>query len=299
MRRSRVPECAAVDRESIRSSRRREPIHGRPHAVGRCATRLKSKGVHIAKLRVNDEIRAFEVRVVAPDGAQIGVKTLREAKWLADQLGLDLVEVAPQAKPPVARLMDYGKYKYEQSVKEREARKKQTRSTVKELSFRVKISDHDYRIKANRARKFLDHGDRVRVRVWLRGREATRPQLGLAILDRLKEDLGRGRERGAGCQDRGQEHDHGLRAAPENGPASDGRQSPLGRRDRGHTMPKMKTHKGTAKRVKVTGKGRLRRRQSHRGHLRLAKGKDSYRRLKGETDLSKGDAKRVKRLLGM
>ncbi len=126
---------------------------------------------------------------MAPDGAQIGVKTLREAKWLADQLGLDLVEVAPQAKPPVARLMDYGKYKYEQSVKEREARKKQTRSTVKELSFRVKISDHDYRIKANRARKFLDHGDRVRVRVWLRGREATRPQLGLAILDRLKEDL--------------------------------------------------------------------------------------------------------------
>lgn len=108
---------------------------------------------------------------------------------MADQLGLDLVEVAPRATPPVARLMDYGKYKYEQSVKEREARKKQTRSSIKELSFRVKIGNHDYEIKRRRAQRFLDDGDRVRVRVWLRGREATRPQLGLAILDRLSEDL--------------------------------------------------------------------------------------------------------------
>lgn len=108
---------------------------------------------------------------------------------MADQLGLDLVEVAPRATPPVARLMDYGKYKYEQSVKEREARKKQSRSTVKELSFRVKIGNHDYEIKRRRAERFLDGGDRVRVRVWLRGREASRPQLGLAILARLREDL--------------------------------------------------------------------------------------------------------------
>ncbi len=108
---------------------------------------------------------------------------------MADQLGLDLVEVAPRATPPVTRLMDYGKYKYEQSVKEREARKKQTRSSIKELSFRVKIGNHDYEIKRRRAQRFLDAGDRVRVRVWLRGREATRPQLGLAILDRLREDL--------------------------------------------------------------------------------------------------------------
>lgn len=149
----------------------------------------EQKEIHIAKLRVNDEIRAAEVRVVAPDGSQVGVKSLREAKWLADQLGLDLVEVAPGAIPPVTRLMDYGKYKYEQSVKEREARKKQSRSTVKELSFRVKIGNHDYEIKRNRAKRFLDNGDRVRVRVWLRGREASRPQLGLAILSRLSTDL--------------------------------------------------------------------------------------------------------------
>lgn len=127
--------------------------------------------------------------MVAPDGSQVGVKTIREARWLADQLGLDLVEVAPSATPPVARLMDYGKYKYEQSVKEREARKKQSRSTVKEISFRVKIGNHDFEIKRNRAHRFLEKGDRVHVRVWLRGREATRPQLGLTILGRLRDDL--------------------------------------------------------------------------------------------------------------
>ncbi len=138
---------------------------------------------------MNDAIRAKEVRVVAPDGSQVGVKSIQEAMWLADQLGLDLVEVAPTAKPPVTRLMDYGKYKYEQSVKDREARKKQSKSTVKEITFRVKIGNHDYQIKADRAKKFLEHGDKVRVRIWFRGREASRPQLGMAILNRLTDDL--------------------------------------------------------------------------------------------------------------
>ncbi len=149
----------------------------------------KSKEARIADLRVNDDIRAARLRVVAPDGTQVGVKTLQEAMWLADQLGLDLVEVAPAATPPVARLMDYGKYKYEQSVKQREARKRQSRSTVKEIAFRVKIGSHDYEIKRNKVRRFLENGDRVRIRIWFRGREASRPQLGLDILKRLAEDL--------------------------------------------------------------------------------------------------------------
>ena len=140
-------------------------------------------------MRVNDGIRAKEVRVVAPDGSQVGVKSIQEAMWLADQLGLDLVEVAPTAKPPVTRLMDYGKYKYEQSVKDREARKKQSKSTVKEITFRVKIGDHDFQIKSDRAKRFLEHGHKVRVRIWFRGREASRPQLGLTILERLTDDL--------------------------------------------------------------------------------------------------------------
>ncbi len=127
--------------------------------------------------------------MVDPLGKQLGVMPRQNALYLAEGLGWDLVEVAPTARPPVARMMDYGKFKYEQSVREREARKKQTRSAVKELTFKVKIGNHDYGIKRDRAMRFLESGDRVRVRVWLRGREASRPQLGMAILDRLSEDL--------------------------------------------------------------------------------------------------------------
>ena len=143
----------------------------------------------IAELRVNGYIRAQEVRVVAPDGSQIGIKKIQEALWLADQLGLDLVEVAPDAKPPVCRLMDYGKYKYEMSVKAREARKKQTRTVIKEVKFKPKIGEHDYLIKQRRTIEFLEEGDKVKVTIWFRGREAQRPELGLRILDRLAEEV--------------------------------------------------------------------------------------------------------------
>ena len=143
----------------------------------------------IAELRVNDYIRAPEVRVVAPDGSQIGIKKIREALWLADQLGLDLVEVAAEANPPVCRLMDYGKYKYEMSVKAREARKKQTRTVIKEVKFKPKIGEHDYLIKQRRTIEFLSEGDKVKVTIWFRGREAQRPELGLRILDRLAEEV--------------------------------------------------------------------------------------------------------------
>jgi translation initiation factor IF-3 len=127
--------------------------------------------------------------VVAPDGSQIGIKKIREALWLADQLGLDLVEVAPDANPPVCRLMDYGKYKYEMSVKAREARKKQTRTVIKEVKFKPKIGEHDYLIKQRRTIEFLSEGDKVKVTIWFRGREAQRPELGLRILDRLAEEV--------------------------------------------------------------------------------------------------------------
>jgi translation initiation factor IF-3 len=144
----------------------------------------------IAELRVNGYIRAREVRVVAPDGAQIGIKKLEEALWLADQLGLDLVEVAPNSSPPVCRLMDYGKFKYEQSVKSREARKNQTRTVIKEVKFKPKIGQHDYEIKRDRVLKFLDRGDKVKITIWFRGREMSRPELGLTIIERLLEEIG-------------------------------------------------------------------------------------------------------------
>jgi len=129
------------------------------------------------------------VRLVDPDGGQIGLKSIEEARWLADQLGLDLVEVAPDARPPVVRMMDYGKYKYEQSVKAREARKKQTRTVIKEVQFRPKISSNDFDVKLKRVVRFLGDGDKVKVTMRFRGREVTHPELGRDILDKLVSDV--------------------------------------------------------------------------------------------------------------
>ncbi|MCH8982846.1 MAG: translation initiation factor IF-3 [Acidobacteria bacterium] len=144
-------------------------------------------GTSINELRVNGAIRAKEVRVVAPDGSQIGVKKLSEALWLAEQLDLDLVEVAPKAKPPVCRLMDYGKYKYEQSIKQREARKNQTRTTIKELRMKVRIGDHDFDITSRKTHDFLADGDKVKFTIRFRGREQERPGFGKDLLDRVAE----------------------------------------------------------------------------------------------------------------
>ncbi len=127
--------------------------------------------------------------MVAPDGEQIGVKKINEALWLAEQLDLDLVEVAPNAKPPVCRLMDYGRYKYEQSVKQREARKKQTRTTIKELRMRVRIGEHDFEITSRKAQEFLESQDKVKVTIRFRGRERERPEFGRDLMSRLAEEV--------------------------------------------------------------------------------------------------------------
>ena len=143
--------------------------------------------------RVNEKIRAKEVRLVDPEGGQIGIKTIDEARWLAGQLGFDLVEVAADARPPVVRMMDYGKYKYEQSVRAREARKKQSRTVLKEVQFRPKIGKSDFDVKRRRVEKFLGEGDKVKLTMRFRGREVTHPQIGKAILDNLLaavDDLG-------------------------------------------------------------------------------------------------------------
>ncbi len=138
---------------------------------------------------MNDRIRAKTVRVVAPDGAQIGLKDIEEALWLADQLGMDLVEVAPGSDPPVCRLMDYGKYKYEQSVKAREGRKKSTRTVIKEVKFKTKIDRHDFDTKVRRAAEFLTEGHKIKAVVMFFGREITHPERGRALLDRMVADL--------------------------------------------------------------------------------------------------------------
>ncbi|MGQ9498014.1 MAG: translation initiation factor IF-3 [Desulfotomaculales bacterium] len=140
-------------------------------------------------LRVNEEIRAREVRVIDTDGTQIGVIPFRDALRLAEERGLDLVEVAPQARPPVCRLMDFGRYKYEQSKREKEARKKQRIISVKEIKLRPSIEDHDFQVKAKNTMRFLKDGDKVKVTLIFRGREIVHPQLGHQLLERLAQQV--------------------------------------------------------------------------------------------------------------
>ncbi|MDH4112477.1 MAG: translation initiation factor IF-3 [Actinomycetota bacterium] len=139
---------------------------------------------------MNDRIRSPQVRLVGADGEQIGVVDSREALRQARELDLDLVEVAPQANPPVCRIMDYGKFKYERDVRQKEARKKQSRSGLKEIKFRPKIDPHDYATKKGHVERFLKGGNKVKVTIMFRGREMAHTNLGRKILDRLVVDLG-------------------------------------------------------------------------------------------------------------
>ncbi|WP_308190639.1 translation initiation factor IF-3 [Arthrobacter hankyongi] len=145
--------------------------------------------LHISEPRINDRIRVPEVRLVGPAGEQVGVVRIEDALRLAAESDLDLVEVAPQAKPPVCKLMDFGKYKYEAAVKAREARKNQTNTVLKEIRFRLKIDTHDYETKRGHALRFLGAGDKVKAMIQFRGREQQRPEMGIRLLQRFAEDV--------------------------------------------------------------------------------------------------------------
>lgn len=129
------------------------------------------------------------MRVIDSEGAQLGIMSARDAQRLAEEKHLDLVEVAPAAKPPVCRIMDIGKYKYEQSKREKEARKKQKTVSVKEVKLRPNIEEHDFEVKAKNAIRFLKDGDKVKASIIFRGREIVHTQLGQKLLNRLAEDL--------------------------------------------------------------------------------------------------------------
>ncbi|MCB5993159.1 translation initiation factor IF-3 [Janibacter melonis] len=139
--------------------------------------------------RINDRIRVPEVRLVGPNGEQVGIVRVEDALRLAAEADLDLVEVAPMAKPPVAKLMDFGKYKYEAAMKAREARKNQVNTIIKEIKLRPKIDAHDYGTKKGHVVRFLSAGDKVKVTIMFRGREQSRPELGFRLLQRLAEDV--------------------------------------------------------------------------------------------------------------
>ncbi|MSP48285.1 MAG: translation initiation factor IF-3 [Alphaproteobacteria bacterium] len=139
--------------------------------------------------RVNDDIRALRVRLINERGDMIGVVNLNDALQTAQDAGLDLVEIAPQAEPPVCKVLDYGKYKYEEQKKKNEARKKQRVIEVKEVKLRPGIDDHDYDVKMRSMVRFLDEGDKVKVTMRFRGREMAHQELGMEVLIRVRGDL--------------------------------------------------------------------------------------------------------------
>src|SRR5215470_1494727 len=140
-------------------------------------------------IRTNDRIRAREIRVIDDEGNQIGIMPPFEALKMAREKNLDLVEISPTAQPPVCRIMDYGKYLYQQEKKEREAKKHQKQIVVKEVKFRINVDDHNYETKKNHVLRFLDEGDKVKATIFFRGREMTRTNLGRQILERLIKDV--------------------------------------------------------------------------------------------------------------
>lgn len=139
--------------------------------------------------RINDRIRVPEVRLVGPAGEQVGIVRIEDAMRLAQESDLDLVEVAPMARPPVCKLMDFGKFKYESAMKAREARRNQAHVVTKEMKLRPKIDPHDYGTKKGHIERFLRQGDKVKVTIMFRGREQSRPELGYRLLQRLAEDV--------------------------------------------------------------------------------------------------------------
>jgi translation initiation factor IF-3 len=139
--------------------------------------------------RINERIRVPEVRLIGEDGRQIGVTKTPDALRYAQERDLDLVEVAPEARPPVTRVLDYSKYKYEQAQKQKAARKHQQQITIREIKFRPKIAQNDYETKRGHVRRFLTGKDKVKITIMFRGREVTHPERGTALLDRLADDV--------------------------------------------------------------------------------------------------------------
>ncbi|HEY0779997.1 MAG TPA: translation initiation factor IF-3 [Gemmatirosa sp.] len=141
------------------------------------------------RVRVNRQIRISPIRVIAADGSQLGILEVEAALRIAEEQSLDLVEVAPLARPPVARIMDYGKFKFEQAKQARTAKKKQHVIQLKEVKFRPGIDEHDFETKTRHARRFLEEGNKVKVTLMFRGRQITHPELGRAVVTRVAQEL--------------------------------------------------------------------------------------------------------------
>ena len=260
------------------------------------------------------------------EGEQLGVKPLPEALAQARDQQFDLVEVAPNANPPVARIMDYGRYVYEQEQRRRQSKRKATKVVIKEMKFKPKIDEHDYVTKMKHVMRFLDEGNKVKLTIWLRGREIAHPELGMRILRRIAEDVGdlamiESQPRQDGRNMTMVLHPtkkDGKKEKPERTPKPESQQAekvstapaaapaveasvadvPPASRQRSHLMPKMKTHRGAAKRFRVTGTGKVVRRKAYRSHLLEKKPSKRTRRLGREAEVVGKEKKKVLKLLG-
>jgi translation initiation factor IF-3 len=161
----------------------------RAEALRRVGIRTHFGGHISTEPRINDRIRVAEVRLVGPNGEQVGIVRIEDAIRLAQEADLDLVEVAPGNRPPVCKLMDYGKWKYENAQKARESRRNQTNTVIKEMKLRPKIDAHDYDTKKGHVTRFLKGGDKVKITIMFRGREQSKPELGFNLLKKLAEDV--------------------------------------------------------------------------------------------------------------
>jgi translation initiation factor IF-3 len=180
--------CGAFSRRHAASALAWQVLEALPPEMP--AAGVAAQGGHISpEPRINERIRVPEVRLVGPNGEQVGIVAIGDALRLAQEADLDLVEVAPTARPPVAKLMDYGKFKYESALKARESRKNQAQTVIKEIKLRPKIDPHDYATKRGHVERFLKQGDKVKVTIMFRGREQSRPELGFRLLQRLAGDV--------------------------------------------------------------------------------------------------------------
>ena len=236
---------------------------------------------------INEDIRARELRVIGDNGEQIGVKSLNDALTIAESFGLDLVLVSPNAKPPVARIMDYGKYRYEMQKKEKEQRKNQKIVTVKEVRLSPGIEDHDYQTKLRQAIKFLEHGDKVKASIRFRGRAITHKELGQDVLEDFIDDTSH-------VSPLKLDQKWKVAACSSCLPHQPKRRNKTNLIIGGIPMPKQKTHRGLAKRVKKTGSGKLKRSHAFTSHRFHGKTKKQRRQLRQADLVSNSDYKRIK-----
>ena len=218
---------------------------------------------------INEQIRDREVRLIGPDGEQIGVVSSREAQKIADEAGLDLVKIAPNAKPPVCKVIDYGKYRYDLARKEKDAKKKQKTVELKEIRLSPNIDTNDLNTKMNAAKKFLAKGNKVKITLRFRGREMAHMNC----------------SSGKSTEDRGKKHRYGV-----------GREKITFIKEE-YTMPKIKTNRAAAKRFKATGTGKLKRNKAYRRHILTKKTTKNKRNLRKAAMMDQTNIKNMKKIL--